>query len=394
MDVITGGSPCQDLSIAGNRKGLEGERSGLFMEQIRVIKEMREADRKRGRTDEFVRPRYCVWENVPGAFSSNKGEDFQAVLTEFVRVSEPDAPDVPLPEKGKWPKSGCVYDNMGGWSVAWRVHDAQFWGVPQRRKRIALVADFNGLTAPDILFDPQYRREAEGADADETQPDTGGGSRPEVQIECESVSGNIESGGTPGQGTAEGTERGTGGAISFQERAGKPGGARESLSRVNTSEPCQRSITSQSCKNPWDPQSERVYRDEGPWHSLHAHNNGGQNRDAVLTTAFSQNQRDEVRDLNDCAGALAAEPGMKQQTFVASFMGGQGSKAGGLGYREEVSPSLKSVPSGGNTVPDIVQAVHQNASGEVRESDVSYTVGTNQNASGRNTPLVYEKNES
>jgi DNA (cytosine-5)-methyltransferase 1 len=114
----------------------------------------------------------------------------------------------------------------------------------------------------------------------------------------------------------------------------------------------------------------------------------------VLTTAFAQNQRDEVRDLNDCAGALAAEPGMKQQTFVASFMGGQGSKAGGLGYREEVSPSLKSVPSGGNTVPDIVQAVHQNASGEVRESDVSYTVGTNQNASGRNTPLIHEKKES
>ena len=186
VDVITGGSPCQDLSIAGNRKGLAGERSGLFMEQIRIIKEMREASKRSGRTGEFVQPRYCVWEQVLGAFSSNKGRDFQAVLTEFVRVAELDAPDVPMPEKGKWPKSGCVYDNMGGWSVAWRIHDAQFWGVPQRRKRIALVADFNGLTAPEILFDPQYRREAERAESNETEPDSGDGSGPEVQTQCKS----------------------------------------------------------------------------------------------------------------------------------------------------------------------------------------------------------------
>ncbi len=109
--------------------------------------------------------------------------------------------------------------------------------------------------------------------------------------------------------------------------------------------------------------------------------------------AFAQNQRDEVRDLNDCAGALAAEPGMKQQTFVAAFMGGQGSKAGSIAYGQEVPPSLKSVPSGGNTVPDVLHpvSVQQNASGEVRESDVAYTVSTNGNASGRNTPLVREK---
>ena len=152
VDVITGGSPCQDLSIAGKRAGLEGERSGLFMEQIRIVKEMREHDRATGRTDEYIRPRYMVWENVPGAFSSNKGKDFQAVLTEIVRIAEPEAPDVPLPEKG-WTKSGCLYDELGRWSVAWRVHDAQFWGVPQRRKRIALVADFGGLSAAEILFE-------------------------------------------------------------------------------------------------------------------------------------------------------------------------------------------------------------------------------------------------
>ena len=114
VDVITGGSPCQDLSIAGKRAGLDGERSGLFMEQIRIVKEMREHDRSTGRSDEFVRPRFMVWENVPGAFSSNGGKDFQSVLTEIIRIAEPDAPDVPMPDKGKWPKSGCLYDEMGG----------------------------------------------------------------------------------------------------------------------------------------------------------------------------------------------------------------------------------------------------------------------------------------
>ena len=156
VDVITGGSPCQDLSVAGKRAGLDGERSGLFMEQVRIVKEMRENDRRsNGRTGRYVRPRYMVWENVPGAFSSNSGKDFQAVLTEIARIADPDAPDVPLFGGGgkKWDKAGCLYDEMGRWSIAWRVHDAQFWGVPQRRKRIALVADFGGMSAPEILFE-------------------------------------------------------------------------------------------------------------------------------------------------------------------------------------------------------------------------------------------------
>lgn len=100
VDVITGGSPCQDLSIAGKGAGLTGERSGLFMEQIRIIKEMRASEIQRGRRDEHIRPRFMVWENVPGAFSSNKGRDFQTVLTEIVRIVEPNAPDVPMPNKG------------------------------------------------------------------------------------------------------------------------------------------------------------------------------------------------------------------------------------------------------------------------------------------------------
>ena len=149
VDVITGGSPCQDLSVAGKRQGLAGERSGLFMQQIRICKEMRKADEQRGRTNQSIRPRYMVWENVPGALSSQKGEDFRAVLEETARVVEPNAV-IPRPQKGKWRKSGCIMGN--GWSIAWRILDAQFWGVPQRRRRIALVADFGGESAPEILF--------------------------------------------------------------------------------------------------------------------------------------------------------------------------------------------------------------------------------------------------
>ena len=149
---VTGGSPCQDLSIAGKRAGLAGARSGLFMEQIRVIKEMREHDRQLGRSGELIRPRYMVWENVPGALSSNKGRDFAAVLEETIRLVEPEAPSIEVPAKG-WPTWGGYRDVDGRWSVAWRVHDAQYWGVPQRRRRIALVADFGGDTAHEILFE-------------------------------------------------------------------------------------------------------------------------------------------------------------------------------------------------------------------------------------------------
>lgn len=149
VDVIVGGSPCQDLSVAGKRVGLDGERSGLFVEQIRIVKEMRERDVRSGRSGYMVRPRYLIWENVPGAFSSNGGEDFRIVLEEICKVAEQNAV-VPRPEK-KWSSSGAIMGD--GWSVAWRVHDAQFWGVPQRRKRISLVADFGGFSAPEILFE-------------------------------------------------------------------------------------------------------------------------------------------------------------------------------------------------------------------------------------------------
>ena len=155
VDCIIGGSPCQDLSVAGLRKGLqhselgdeETTRSGLFMEQIRIIKEMRQRDMERGRSGEFIRPRYAVWENVPGAFSSNKGEDFRAVLEEFCKVS---GGGITIPRPAKWTNNGAILGD--GFSVAWCVHDAKDWCVPQRRKRISLVADFGGQSAPEILF--------------------------------------------------------------------------------------------------------------------------------------------------------------------------------------------------------------------------------------------------
>lgn len=151
VDIICGGSPCQDLSVAGARAGLAGERSGLFMEQIRIVKEMREAERSRGRP---ALPRFMVWENVPGAFSSGspKGEDFRIVLEETLRVADP-AISIPRPPGGVWHAAGCIMGEP--FSLCWRCLDAQYWGVPQRRKRIFLVADFGGQSAPEILFEHQ-----------------------------------------------------------------------------------------------------------------------------------------------------------------------------------------------------------------------------------------------
>ncbi len=143
VDCITFGSPCQDLSVAGKRQGLAGERSGLFAEAIRVIREMREAT-----NGEY--PKFAVWENVPGAFSSNKGEDFRTVLESLSNLCQPGI-SIPRPEKGRWTKSGCVFGDR--WSIAWRTMDAQYWGVPQRRRRIALVVDFGRRRAGEILFE-------------------------------------------------------------------------------------------------------------------------------------------------------------------------------------------------------------------------------------------------
>lgn len=154
VDVITFGSPCQDMSVAGKRAGLKHEnngddettRSGLFMEAVRIIKEMR-------CTTNGNYPTYALWENVPGAFSSNGGEDFRTVLEELARVSEP---EVSIPRSAKWQNAGEILGD--GWSIAWRVFDAQHWGVPQRRRRIYLVADFAGGRAGKVLFEREGLR--------------------------------------------------------------------------------------------------------------------------------------------------------------------------------------------------------------------------------------------
>ena len=140
VDIITFGSPCQDLSIAGKRDGLDGKRSSLFYEAIRIVKEMRCA------TD-GKKPRYIVWENVPGAFSSNKGEDFRCVLEGICHIKDE---TLSVPKIDKWKQAGTIVGDH--FSLAWRVLDAQYWGVPQRRKRIFLVADFAGGGAGEILF--------------------------------------------------------------------------------------------------------------------------------------------------------------------------------------------------------------------------------------------------
>lgn len=143
VDIITFGSPCTDLSVAGKRQGLNAERSGLFFQAVRIIKEMRCATNGKY-------PRFAVWENVAGAFSSGGGEDFRCVLEELCKVKNP---DISVPKPAKWEKAGEI---MGkGFSLAYRTVDAQYWGVPQRRMRIYLVADFNGECASKILFESE-----------------------------------------------------------------------------------------------------------------------------------------------------------------------------------------------------------------------------------------------
>ena len=271
VDVITGGSPCQDLSVAGKRAGLAGERSGLYMEQIRIIREMRNADILRGRTGQLIRPRFMVWENVPGAFSSNRGEDFRAVLEEAARTADPNAV-VPGPPAGRWPASGAVLGD--GWSLAWRVLDAQFWGVPQRRRRIALVADFGGRAAPEILF---IRK---------------------------GVFGDIDAGPAAGEASS----------------AGAGGGAYPTVAN------CLKAKANLSFRGDSD-------------------------------------------------------------TLVYSFSSGQGAKAGGIGYAEELSPTLKAAASGSNRSPCVFEN-HGQDSRLTGPLDVAPTVAQKFGTGGNNTPLV------
>lgn len=201
VDVVTFGSPCQDLSVAGKRAGLAGERSGLFHQAVRVIREMRKASHG-------LYPRFAVWENVPGAFSSNKGADFHSVLQNLISVVDETAA-ADLPRVQKWQKAGAIVADQ--WSIAWRVLDAQFFGVPQRRKRIFLIADFASERAGHILFEPQrvFRDLAQGCSEKQNPPTN------------------------PRAGTHEASESLD--VFALRMRAGKPGGGKGPLVQTNLS---------------------------------------------------------------------------------------------------------------------------------------------------------------
>ena len=443
VDIITFGSPCQDLSIAGKRSGLDGSRSGLFFEAVRIVKEMREKTHGE-------KPRFIVWENVPGAFSSNKGEDFKAVLEEVIRIKEPEAPPLPPPEKSRWPYADCYLGD--GWSVAYRVLDARYWGVPQRRARIFLVADFAGGRAPEILFEsegvsgytPQGFRQGQGAAGDpEESPgaaggtDAGGrgrvilndqgGSRMDVSEDVvstlraeahhppvlldehpaaagfctehsanargvgygEETSPTLRAGVVPaaialdyhpadsriGIGEPETIQTltsrmGTGGnnvplvmdGKAHQElppqtlkiRSGCEGGGKGAQVQVEKS-------ATLGCNNdqtvfvPYGicSKASHAMLSENPHAGFYEADtartldqNGGRpdcSQGGIAVVAFSQNQRDEVRDLKNVSGALAAEPGTKQQTYVLQgSMIGRADKNGpqGDGVNEDVSFTL------------------------------------------------------
>nr|DAV14769.1 MAG TPA: Cytosine specific methyltransferase [Caudoviricetes sp.] len=372
VDVVIGGSPCQDLSIAGKRAGLAGVRSGLYMEQIRIIKEMRERDRRMGRTGEFVRPRYMVWENVPGAFSSNGGKDFAAVLEEAIRIAEPEAPDIEVPEKG-WNTWGGYHDEMGGrWSVAWRVLDAQHWGVPQRRRRIALVADFGGDTAWEISFERQ------------------------------SMSGDFAESGAQGEGLAGDSERGAGGAgkdagsviclqgnaIDRADTAGCNGkGWKEDVCYTLNTIDRPAICAGPNCLTPWDSQSKRVYSEAGVMPTLPAGENSGQNQEAVLCAGFKLGNSEQARSIGyaeEQAPTLNAECGGNKPAVMC--LNDQGGNV--MGVSHDVSGTLRAQEHGHQ--PSILDMSH--ACDVIRDcGEVAPSLQARMGTGGNQIPLTYQK---
>lgn len=391
------GSPCQNLSTAGNRQGLAGAESGLFVEAVRVIKEMREATNGKY-------PTFAVWENVPGAFSSNKGEDFRVVLEELARIRQTDV-SIPEPKRNKngslvWAKSGIIGGN--GWSIAWRTLDAQYWGVPQRRRRIAVVVDFGGQRAGEILF------------------------------ERKGVSGDSEPSIPPWEGIAR-----------------NPANRSAGYDRMVEGE--------RDCLTPWDVQSRRIYGENGKWSAIYAGEGGGHGYvaqksgcvtipintqiatrhislgertgmgwgeigDAAYTlqaghehavcygitstesnsmkssnpySGFYEAQTSRTLDLNggnpSCnqggivvCQSMPFKPNNNQAAVVcAAFTAGQGAKAGGIGYAEEVSPTLRN-EGGLSAMTTVVCRAHGQANAETLE-ECCPTLNCNHEA-----PIVFE----
>ena len=330
IDIITFGSPCQGLSAAGRRRGLADPRSGLFTEAIRIIYEMRAATNGRY-------PTWAVWENVPGALSSNGGADFKAVLEAFT------AREIPFPKSGRWAKAGMV--RGAGADLAWCVYNAQYFGVAQRRRRIFLVADFGAERAGEILFVPKSLRRY------------------------------FETRGAPRQIAPPDALRGADSAI---EVLNDQGGSSLDIERSDCS-PTLRSQTHGNlpvvakpvnCLTPWDTQQSRVFTDDGASPTLAGADGGGGRNPAGLVL-----QHEEVYD-------TASSP-------VAAFCGNAGGKARSIGYDEELSPTLKSsAPYLCEPINHKAVGVHQNQCGDVNTSTTAYTLSTSSNASARNAPLV------
>jgi len=349
VDIVTFGSPCQDLSVAGRRAGLEGARSGLFMEAVRIINEMRRATNGQY-------PRYAVWENVPGALSSSSGLDFQAVLEAFTKT------EVPIPRSGSWANAGMVRGN--GIDIAWCVYNAQHFGVPQRRRRIFLVCDFDGGSAGEVLFVAKSLSgyfAARRAQGQETAADAAGG------FDGASIPASVNE-------TAATIFAGYGNH--WNGNAGAYDGGHFALSPAP------------ECLTPWDTQQSRIFTEEGLSPTLAGADGGGGRNPAGLII-----QETEVK--------------------TAAFLGGASAKARSIGYSEEVSPTLKGEPCGfsapcvcepalartltarGDGSPNVdggpnivAVGVHVNQLGEVNTAPTAYTLATNGNTTGRNAPLV------
>lgn len=408
--VVTGGSPCQDLSIAGKRAGLAGARSGLFMEQVRIVKEMRAEDKRNGRTGDMVRPRFLVWENVVGAFSSNRGKDFAAVLEEIARIAEPGFSLSGLPEKWKWTKAGAI--DGDGWSIAWRTHDAKDWGktirdsrtgdvirlgTPQRRRRISVVADFGGDTASEIQFDRESvsgHPAARGAAGEGFAEVSESGFNPAVgdcmtPWDCQSKRIFNTNGKSP---TLQG---GVGGgvnnpaifvAIPINDKATRWQGGGESRNHdgsgnglgIGKEGDPSPTLTAGDrhgvmCMNPWDAQSARVYDQEGAWHSLNANENGGMARDSVLCAGFKLGNSERARSIGyqeELSPTLNAECGGNKPAVVAPVVALDMSHACDV-IREcgEQVPALQArMGTGGNQVPLTYQ---MNGFGDYRADEVA-----------------------
>ncbi len=350
VDIVTFGSPCQDLSEAGAQKGLvDGKRSRLFFDALRIICEMREATNGKY-------PRYAVWENVPGAFSSNKGRDFLAVLRAFVEAAGGHDTDVPEPaRKGRtdrlaWRNAGCIVGE--DYSIAWRVLDAKYWGVPQRRKRIYLVADLGGQRAGEILFKREGLRGNFAQSREARQEDSGaavgsaGGDCRAFHLQQDPISGRVSPCiGAQRQATV-GVVYDITGAKSNSMKSPMPDSCfreREVLRTLDTFS------GSPECN-----QGGNVVvfdaRGNGDGQIVPTLTGDHENRITDYTAlAVGNGQLNQIY-MTDTAGTLTRA---HDQQMICAFMGGQGVKAGGIGYSETVSPTLKAAPSGNNTVPDI-----------------------------------------